>query len=84
MIYDLGYGIVTGTAPRVTTKDPFDAQPTTFENAVLENRLNHVLTAGRRVAARRRCKWRDKHPVEINRDEEDFSHKNLPCLMFDV
>ena len=60
-------GIVTGTAPRVTTQDTFDTEPTAFEDTVFEDGLHHVLTASRRIAARRGREGRDEDAVEINR-----------------
>ena len=43
--------VVSGSSPRVTTKDAFDAEPSAFEDYVFEHRLHHVLATGRRIAA---------------------------------
>ena len=64
--------------------DSLDAKPTAFENAVFENRLDHILTAGGCEAACRRGKRRDKDPVEIDGKEENFSNENLPFYRFAI
>ena len=80
-VYGLGDGIVAGTTPGMASQDTLDAQPTAFEDAVFEDRLHHVLTASRRVAAGGRGKRRDKDPVKVNRDEENFSNESFPLLI---
>lgn len=68
----------------MTTKDSFDAEPAALEDAVFEHRFDHVLAAGRRVAAGWRSKRRNEHPVKINRNEEELTNVNLPFRLLAV
>ena len=77
-LFILGHGVVAGATPRMATKYTFDTEPSAFEGSVLENRFNHVLTAGRRITARRRRQRRDKDPVEIDGEKEKLSYKSFP------
>ena len=63
----------------VTTQDTFDTEPTAFEDTVFEDGLHHVLTASRRIAARRGREGRDEDAVEINRQQ-----KRLPYDCSDI
>ena len=65
----------------MTTADSLDAKPAAFENAVLEDRFYHILTASRRITASRRRQRRDENAVEINRKKEEFSDENLPFVV---
>ena len=60
---------------------PFDAEPASFEDTVFEHGFDHILAACRSKAASWRCQRRDKDPVEIDREEEEFSYKNLPLVI---
>ena len=62
----------------MATEDTFDAEPSAFEGSVLEDRLHHVLAAGRRITARRRRQGRDKDPVEIDGEKEKLSDESFP------
>ena len=62
----------------MATEDTFDTEPPAFEGSVLEDRLHHVLTAGRRITARGRRQRRDKDPVEIDGEKEKLSDENFP------
>ena len=77
-LFILGYGVIAGATPRMATEDTFDAEPSAFEGSVLENRFHHVLAAGRRITARRRCQGRDKDPVEIDGEKEKLSDESFP------
>ena len=70
-------GVVTGAAPRVATQDTFDAEPCALEDAVLHHRLDHILAARGRIAARRRRKRRDTIAVEIDRQQEYLTKEAL-------
>ena len=59
-------------------EDTFDAEPSAFEGSVLENRLHHVLAAGRCITARRRRQGGDEHPVEINGEKENLADESFP------
>ena len=52
-LFILGHGVIAGATPRMATEDTFDAEPAAFEGSVLEDRLHHVLAAGRCITARR-------------------------------
>ena len=62
----------------MAAEDAFDAKPSAFENTIFEHRLHHVLAARRRITARRGRQRRNEHPVEIDREEEDFAEENPP------
>lgn len=68
----------------MAAKDTFDAEPGAFENTVFEHRFHHVLATGRCESAGRRGKRRNASPVEIDRQEEEFSDENLPFWMLGV
>ena len=50
----------------MATADALDTEPAAFENTMFEDRLDHVLAAGGRIAARGRRQRRDEDPVEID------------------
>ena len=47
----LRYGVVTMSSPGLTSTDPFESHPSSFEYTMLEDGFFHVLTAGRTVSA---------------------------------
>ena len=81
MIDNLWHGVVTGTTPGMAAQDTLDAQPTAFEDTVFEDRLHHVLTASRCVAAGGWGQRRDKDPVKIDREEKKLSDESFPLLI---
>ena len=62
----------------MAAEDAVDAKPSALDNTVFEHRLHHVLAARRRIAARRGRQRRNEHPVEIDREEEDFAEESFP------
>ena len=67
----------------MAAEDAFDAEPSAFEDSVFEYRFDHVLAASRCVAAGRRCERGYEDPIEIDREEENFSDESFPLYIFD-
>ena len=76
----LRHWIIAGATPRMTTENALDAEPASFENSVLHHRLNHILTARRGVAARRRRERRYAGAVEIHREKEYVTEDITHCI----
>jgi hypothetical protein len=83
-LFILWNGIVAGATPGVAAEDTFDAKPAAFEDAVFEDRFDHILAASRGEATGWRSQRGDESTVEIDGEEEKLSDKSFPCLMFDV
>ena len=66
----------------MATKDALDAEPSAFENTVLEHRFDHRLAAGGREAAGRRRERRDEDTVEIDRQQKSLTHDYFPLILF--
>lgn len=67
----------------MAAEDAFDAKPSAFEDSVFEYRFDHVLAASRCVATGWRCERGDTDPIEIDREEEEFTDVNLPFVICD-
>lgn len=64
----------------MTAENALNAEPASFENSVLHHRLNHILTARRGVAARRRRERRYAGAVEIDREKEYVTEDTTHCI----
>ena len=64
----------------MTAENALNAEPASFENSVLHHRLNHILTARRGVAARRRRKRRYAGAVEIHREQKYMTEDTTHCI----
>ena len=59
--------------PRMAAKNAPQTQINAFENAPLLNGIYHILRASRRITALARTqKWRDKQPINANRQQDDL------------
>ena len=54
------------TSPRVTASYPFDSQPASFENSMLQYCFFSILTTSWCIAATGRKKWRNGVLVDQN------------------
>lgn len=64
-------------APRVTAGNAFEAQPAAFKRTVLLHRLNHVMRAGRRIAAGIGQIRRKHHLISPHNEDEDGFHREF-------
>lgn len=68
----LRHGVITRTAPRMTTAYPLHSQPTPFKGTMLLQRLHGILAAGGGVAAGSREMRRYSPLIKANQQ-----YKNL-------
>lgn len=68
--------IVARTAPRMTAANPLNPEPYAFEKTVRFNCLNHILRAGRLIAAHARTQRRNKNLIKSNQRNRQFFHRS--------
>lgn len=75
-----GDGIVSASAPGMAAGQPPDGEPAPFQRTVFTQRLQGVLRAGRREAARRGRKRRDAQLVEAHEDNQRQGAEPFTCV----
>ena len=73
----LRHRIISGPAPWMTAQQTADGEIKPLERTPFAERLERILGASRREAARRRCIWRNALAVKCDKDNER-EYRDLP------